>query len=324
MTDIATMNPGQLTLLGSSFCVMLTMHFTVQLLWEHSFYWKKPKEQKAILIIIFMAPVYAIVSFVGLLDFQGSKAFFMLLESIKECYEALVIAKFLALMYSYLNISISKNIVPDEIKGRQIHHSFPMTLFQALCFNLLVTSIGHGLMNVYLTHCPFELQPHTVHLNHHTLKLLKYWTWQFVIVRPVCSILMITLQVLRIYPSWVSWTFTIILNISVSVALYSLVLFYHVFAKELEPHKPLAKFLCVKGIVFFCFWQGVLLDILMAMGMIKSHHFWLEVEQIEEALQNVMVCVEMVFFSIFQQYAFNVAPYRDDTTSTMKSDKKKD
>ncbi|KAL6314814.1 hypothetical protein AAG906_027165 [Vitis piasezkii] len=290
------MNPGQLTLLGSSFCVMLTMHFTVQLLWEHSFYWKKPKEQKAILIIIFMAPVYAIVSFVGLLDFQGSKAFFMLLESIKECYEALVIAKFLALMYSYLNISISKNIVPDEIKGRQIHHSFPMTLFQ----------------------------PHTVHLNHHTLKLLKYWTWQFVIVRPVCSILMITLQVLGTYPSWVSWTFTIILNISVSVALYSLVLFYHVFAKELKPHKPLAKFLCVKGIVFFCFWQGVLLDILMAMGMIKSHHFWVEVEQIEEALQNVMVCVEMVFFSIFQQYAFNVAPYRDDTTSTMKSDKKKD
>jgi hypothetical protein len=40
-----------------------------------------------------------------------------------------VIAKFLALLYSYLNISISKNIVPDEIKGREIHHSFPMTLF---------------------------------------------------------------------------------------------------------------------------------------------------------------------------------------------------
>lgn len=40
-----------------------------------------------------------------------------------------VIAKFLGLLYSYLNISISKNIVPDEIKGREIHHSFPMTLF---------------------------------------------------------------------------------------------------------------------------------------------------------------------------------------------------
>ncbi|KAK1385786.1 hypothetical protein POM88_023521 [Heracleum sosnowskyi] len=37
----------------------------------------------------------------------------------------------------------------------------------------------------------------------------------------------------------------------VSLALYSLVLFYHVFAKELAPHNPLSKFLCVKGVVFF-------------------------------------------------------------------------
>jgi hypothetical protein len=73
---------------------------------------------------------------------------------------------------------------------------------------------------------------------------------------------MITLQMLGIYPSWLSWTFTIILNISVSVALYSLVLFYHVFAKELAPHKPLAKFLCIKGVVFFCFWQVNILPIL--------------------------------------------------------------
>lgn len=243
-----------------------------------------------------MAPIYAIDSFVGLLDFQGSKAFFMFLDSVKECYEALVIAKFLALMYSYLNISISKNIVPDEIKGRQIHHSFPMTLFQ----------------------------PHTAHLNHNTLKLLKYWTWQFVVIRPMCSILMITLQLLGAYPSWVSWTFTIILNISVSLALYSLVVFYHVFAKELAPHNPLAKFLCIKGIVFFCFWQGIVLDILVALGIIRSHHVWLDVEHIEEALQNLLVCVEMVFFAAFQQYAYNVAPYRDNDTSSVKLDKKKE
>ena len=161
--DFSTMSRGQITLLGSAGCVMLSMHFTVQLLSQHLFYWKNPKEQKAIIIIILMAPIYAIDSFVGLLDFQGSKAFFMLLESIKECYEALVsvfrpmynlavirllsvfthqltvnsslcylqvIAKFLALLYCYLNVSISKNIVPDGIKGREIHHSFPMTLFQ--------------------------------------------------------------------------------------------------------------------------------------------------------------------------------------------------
>ncbi|XP_021902316.1 transmembrane protein 184C [Carica papaya] len=292
--DISSLNRGQITLMGASVCVMLTMHFTVQLLSQHLFYWKNPKEQKAIVIIILMAPIYAIDSFVGLVDVRGSKPFFTFLESIKECYEALVIAKFLALMYSYLNISISKNIVPDEIKGREMHHSFPMTLFQ----------------------------PRSVRLNHHTLKLLKYWTWQFVVIRPVCSILMIILQILGAYPSWLSWTFTIILNISVSLALYSLVLFYHVFAKELAPHNPLAKFLCIKGIVFFCFWQGVVLNILVAVGVIKSHHFWLDVEHLEQAYQNVLVCMEMVVFSVLQQYAYPVTPYTGDTASKMKNNKK--
>ncbi|XP_050370935.1 uncharacterized protein LOC126788946 [Argentina anserina] len=292
--DFSTMDRGQLTLVGSAGCVMLTMHFTVQLLSQHLFYWKTPKEQKAIIIIILMAPLYAIDSFVGLLDIQGSKSFFTLLDSVKECYEALVIAKFLALMYSYLNISISKGIVPDEIKGREIHHSFPMTLFQ----------------------------PHTVRLNHQTLKLLNYWTWQFVVIRPVVSVLMITLQLLGVYPSWLSWTFTIILNVSVSLALYSLVVFYHVFAKELEPHKPLAKFMCIKGIVFFCFWQGVVLKILAAIGIIRSHHFWLDVEHINEAIQNVLICLEMVVFSVLQQYAYHVAPYSGDVETKMRLNEK--
>lgn len=84
------MNPGQVILIGSTICVMLTAHFSVQLISEHLFHWKKPKEQKAIVIITLMAPIYAIDSFVGLLDFQGSKAFFMFLDSVKECYEALV------------------------------------------------------------------------------------------------------------------------------------------------------------------------------------------------------------------------------------------
>lgn len=284
MIDISQMDSRTLTLLGAACGVMLTMHFTVQLLSQHLFYWKNPKEQKAIIIIIMMAPLYATDSFVGLLDIKGSKAFFMLLDSIKECYEALVIAKFMALMYSYLNISLSKNMVPDEIKGREIHHSFPMNIFL----------------------------PRTVRLEHHTLKLLKYWTWQFVIVRPICSILMITFQVLRAYPSWLNWTFTMILNISVSMALYALVIFYHVFEKELAPHKPLAKFLCIKGIVFFCFWQGVLLEILAAAGIIRSEHFWLDVEHIQEAIRNVLVIVEMVIFSVLQQYAYNVVPYMGD------------
>ncbi|KAL8152179.1 hypothetical protein V2J09_009939 [Rumex salicifolius] len=288
--DFRTMDRRQLTIIGSGCCTLLTMHFTVQLLSQHLFYWKTPKEQKAIVIIILMAPIYAVDSFVGLLDYRGSEAFFMLLDSIKECYEALVIAKFMALMYSYLNISIRKNIVPDEIKGRVFHHTFPISLFMG----------------------------RSARLDQRTLALLKYWTWQFVVIRPVCSILMIALQLLGLYTSWVSWTFTIILNISVSLALYALVQFYHVFAKELQPHKPLTKFLCIKGIVFFCFWQGIVLEILVKLGVIRSNHFWLDVEHLESAIQNVLVCFEMVIFSVLQQYAYHVSPYSGDVERKFK------
>lgn len=37
-----------------------------------------------------MAPIYAVVSFIGLLEVKGSETFFLFLESIKKCYEALV------------------------------------------------------------------------------------------------------------------------------------------------------------------------------------------------------------------------------------------
>ncbi|KAL3627671.1 hypothetical protein CASFOL_029034 [Castilleja foliolosa] len=292
--DFANMDRRQITMASSGFSVMLTLHFTFQLLSQHLFYWKNPKEQKAILFIILMAPLYAVDSFVGLLDIQGSKPIFMLLDSVKDCYEALVVAKFLDLMYSYIKISMSKNIIPDEIKGREIHHLFPITLFQ----------------------------PKTMHLNQQTLGLLKNWTWQFVVVRPVCSILMMMLQVVGFYPSWLSWAFKIVLSISISLAMYSLVVFYHVFAKELEPHKPLSKFICINGIIFFCFWQGLVLDILVAMGIVQSHHFWLDKEHVEVAIRSVLVSFEMIFFSVLQQYAYHVSPYSGDIESKLQQRRK--
>lgn len=66
--------------------------------------------------------------------------------------------------------------------------------------------------------------------------------------------------------------------------------------------------------------QGIALDILVAMGVIKSHHFWLEVEQIQEAIQNVLVCLEMVIFAAVQKHAYHVGPYSGETKK--KLDKK--
>lgn len=88
--DVSNMNAAELTVVAAGGCALMSMHFTIQLLSQHLFYWKNPKEQTPILIIILMAPIYAVYSFVGLLAFQRSKSFFILLDSVKESYEALV------------------------------------------------------------------------------------------------------------------------------------------------------------------------------------------------------------------------------------------
>ena len=64
---------------------------------------------------------------------------------------------------------------------------------------------------------------------------------------------------------------TIIINISQTLALYSLIAFYTNTKNELKPFKPLPKFIVIKLIVFFIFWQSVLMSGLAAIQSITKY-----------------------------------------------------
>lgn len=55
---------------------------------------------------------------------------------------------------------------------------------------------------------------------------------------------------------------TIIYNISVSLALYALALFYVATKELLAPYDPVLKFMMVKSVIFLSFWQGTVSFIL--------------------------------------------------------------
>jgi len=49
---------------------------------------------------------------------------------------------------------------------------------------------------------------------------------------------------------------TIVYNISISLALYALFMFYCATKQQLQPYDPVLKFLTVKSVVFLSYWQG--------------------------------------------------------------------
>ena len=51
----------------------------------------------------------------------------------------------------------------------------------------------------------------------------------------------------------------IILNVSIFYAFLVLAQFYHMFHELLKPYQPLSKFLCIKFVIFFAFWQVLIL-----------------------------------------------------------------
>jgi len=276
-------------LMTSSICVAFAIGVSVRLLYAHSALTGVDKRMQYLnTVIIAMVPLFAFDSLVGLLDWDASETFILVLDSVKECYEAYVIKCFLELLYLYMNISWKAGIdgkrqwvIPERIRGKHLHHSFP---FQYVCPDL--------------------------HVDAHGLETLHLYATQFVYLRPITSIIELIAE-LNDVESWVHWPFLIALNVSVTLAVYALIMFYHAFADDraFKAYRPFAKFICIKGIVFFAFWQGVVLEVLVSLGILHEDHFW-TVDELEIAISNWLVTLEMGFlFSFAFQYGYAAELY---------------
>jgi hypothetical protein len=71
------------------------------------------------------------------------------------------------------------------------------------------------------------------------------------------------------------------------------------------------KFLCVKGILFFSFWQSILISIIVSAGAIKQLGPYTDIEHISLGLTDLLICLEMPFFAIAHWYAFSHRDYID-------------
>jgi len=148
------------------------------------------------------------------------------------------------------------------------------------------------------------------------LKWSKRSIMQYVILNPSLSVLAIVMNWFGLYDNGVFRPDTgyfwvcVIENISISVALYSLVLFYHAVAEELKPFRPIPKFICIKSIIGFAFWQSTVISALVEFGVLKGNATF-STDALSEALQDWLICFEMLFIAIGHVYIFGHESYRN-------------
>jgi Organic solute transporter Ostalpha len=89
----------------------------------------------------------------------------------------------------------------------------------------------------------------------------KFGVLQYVLLKFLCAIAVLILEWQGLYKeghfNWSSGYLyiCILTNVSQCWALYSLIFFYYATKTELSPIRPVGKFLSVKALVFFTWWQ---------------------------------------------------------------------
>jgi hypothetical protein len=76
--------------------------------------------------------------------------------------------------------------------------------------------------------------------------------------------------------------------------------------ERLKPFDPFSKFLCIKAIIFFSYWQACLFTVLMKFNIIN------DVIKVNE-LQNVIISVEIVMAAVAQSIAFSYQAFENDS-----------
>jgi Organic solute transporter Ostalpha len=244
-----------------------------------------PDVQKYVVRIIWMVPLYSFHSWLSL-RFHHSRVY---IDGIRDLYEAFVISSFVYYLIELLGGQESLVHILERKEDLSLSsHGFPLKF----------------VMRPWVLGSEFMLQ-------------CKHGVLQYVVVKTIASVLTFFFEMFGIYGEGqfspvVAYPYlAFFLNISVMYALYCLVKLFHAVHEELSDPvqwKPLGKFLCVKGVVFFTWWQGVIIFYLRAHGVIEDIGDW-KADEVANGLIDYCVVVEMVLFAIAHSYTFTFLEY---------------
>ncbi|KAK3100568.1 hypothetical protein FSP39_021944 [Pinctada imbricata] len=250
---------------------------------QHLVNYTQPTLQRHIIRILWMVPIYAANAWFALRFTHAA----IYLDTLRECYEAYVIYNFMAYLLNFLWIE-HPQLEHVLMNKEQVKHICPMCCLPSW-----------RMRQSFIDRC-------------------KHGALQYTIVRPLTTITALICQLCGKYQEGEldpksAWLYlTIINNISQVWAMYCLVLFYKAMKEELAPIKPVPKFLCVKFVVFFSFWQSVVIAIMVELNWIPNDGKWIyydDIKGVAAAIQDFLICIEMFIAAIAHYYSFSHKPF---------------
>jgi hypothetical protein len=250
-------------------------------IWLQAKNYRKPLQQRYVVRILLMVPIYSISSWTSMMSHTAAAV----VDPIRDIYEAFTIYTFFQLLINYLD---GERALIIMMHGRApVNHLWPMD----------------------------RILPKVDISDPHTFLAIKRGILQYTWLKPVLSLATIIMRACGVYKegyigldSGYLWT-GLLYNISVTLSLYSLGLFWVCMHDDLKPFRPVPKFLCVKLIIFASYWQGFLLSLLVWIGAIPDAVEGYTPDNLAAAMQDALICLEMPLFAAYHWHAFSWRDY---------------
>jgi len=263
----------------------------------------KPNIQRYVLRIIALVPIYSVQSWLTLWP-EGSAIRTIGVvygEPFRDVYESYALASFL---YYLVALAGGEDAMIDLLRRKDRsygqHTMFPFR---------------------YLVCCLTEWE-----MGEEFLLRSKQGVLIFATLNLVGAVAVIGLKPLGLYggdsvnavdPRRADVWINLILSGSMSWALYCLVMLYRAIKEDLKDWNLIGKFLCIKGVVFFTFWQGIVIIVIQHYGGLSWGNTESEdLKYVREKMQALLIIVEMLGFSIAHRFAFTYRDYCPSSEGT--------
>jgi hypothetical protein len=280
--------------------------------------YNQPNIQMYIVRILWMVPIYSMESWLCLRFHRYA----VYIETLRDVYESYVLYSFLQFLIQVLGGEEELILMlKDKSPTRGVHMWGLQWCVKPWLMGQPVSSTRQPQQqNKQSANAATSNSGRSVQWTSPFFVRCKFGVLQYVLMKFVTSLFVMVLELNDMYkegdfsPTSGYLYICFLTNFSQCWALYCLIFFYLATKNELGPIRPVGKFLSVKALVFFTWWQSMFISLIYQMDLIphyrakKNESVWTS-EDVAKGLQDYLICIEMFIGAIVHVFVFPHTDY---------------